>query len=264
MGQEISSFKAKKLEVRVFRNRIAMGRAAGQAVAQKMEETLKKKDLTMVFAAAPSQNEFLEELSKSRGVDWKRVTAFHLDEYVGLPGAAPQDFGQYLRKRLFDKVRPGKVHYLNGMAKDPEAECDRYGALLKDHPLDIACIGIGENGHLAFNDPPVADFNDPRLVKVVELDLASRQQQVHDGCFKEIESVPQKAITLTLPAILSATFIFCMVPGPTKAEAVKKSLEGPVSTDCPASILKKHERATLFLDQDSAKGISELRVQIGD
>jgi len=146
------------------------------------------------------------------------------------------------------------------MAEDSEVECDRYATLLKDHPLDIACIGIGENGHLAFNEPPVADFNDPRLVKVVELDLASRQQQVHDGCFKEIESVPQKAMTLTLPAILSATFIFCMVPGPTKEGAVKKTLEGPITTDCPASILKKHEKATLFLDQDSAKGISDLRV----
>jgi glucosamine-6-phosphate deaminase len=261
MGQEISYFKVEKLEVRVFPDRVAMGRAAGQAVAQKMGEMLKEKqNLFMVFAAAPSQNEFLEELSKSRGVDWKRVTAFHLDEYVGLPGANPQNFGQYLRKRLFDKVRPGKVHYLNSMAEDSEVECDRYATLLKDHPLDIACIGIGENGHLAFNEPPVADFNDPRLVKVVELDLASRQQQVHDGCFKEIESVPQKAMTLTLPAILSATFIFCMVPGPTKEGAVKKTLEGPITTDCPASILKKHEKATLFLDQDSAKGISDLRV----
>lgn len=262
MGEEIYSFLADQLRVKVFSDRIAMGQAAGRAVASKMEEMLKKKDLTMVFASAPSQNEFLEELSKSRGVDWKRVTAFHLDEYVGLPSTAPQNFGQYLRKKLFDKVRPGKVHYLNGMAEDPGAECDRYAALLKDHPLDIACIGIGENGHLAFNDPPVADFNDPRLVKVVE--IASRQQQVHDGCFKEIESVPQKAITLTLPVILSATFIFCMVPGPTKEEAVKKTLEGPITTDCPASILKKHEKATLFLDQDSAKGISDLRVQIGD
>jgi len=259
-----NSFVLEKLTVKVFPDRVAMGRAAGQAVASGMKEMLKKKDLAMVFASAPSQNEFLEELSKSRGVDWKRVTAFHLDEYVGLPDAAPQAFGQYLRKRLFDKVRPGKIHYLNGMAEDPEAECDRYAALLKDHPLDIACIGIGENGHLAFNDPPVADFNDPRLVKVVELDLASRQQQVHDGCFKEIESVPQKAITLTLPAILSATFIFCMVPGPTKEGAVQRTLEGPITTDCPASILKKHEKATLFLDQDSAKGISDLRERIGD
>jgi glucosamine-6-phosphate deaminase len=259
MSLEMCSFVVDKLRVKIFKYRRALGQAAGEAVAEKMREILQiQKELFVVFAAAPSQNEFLEELRKSRGVDWKRVTAFHLDEYVGLPDTAPQNFGKFLWERLFDQVHPGKVHYLNGMAEDPEAECDRYAALLKDHPLDIACIGIGENGHLAFNDPPVADFNDPRLVKVVELDLASRQQQVHDGCFKEIESVPQKAITLTLPAILSATFIFCMVPGPTKEGAVKKTLEGPITTDCPASILKKHEKATLFLDQDSAKGILDL------
>jgi len=243
-----------KLKVQIFESRKTMGKAAGQAVAQKMREMLKEKqNLFMVFAAAPSQNEFLEELSKSWDVDWKRVTAFHLDEYVGLPGTAPQNFGQFLRKQLFDKIRPRKVHYLNGMAEDPEAECDRYAALLKDHPFDIACIGIGENGHLGFNDPPVADFNDPWLVKVVELDLTSRQQQVNDGCFRTLEEVPKKALTLTLPTIFSAKFIYCMVPGPTKADAVKKTLEGPITTNCPASILRKHREATLFLDQDSAK-----------
>lgn len=230
-----------------------MGQAAGQAVASRMVEMLKKKDLTTVFAAAPSQNEFLEELSRVPGIDWKRLTAFHLDEYVGILETAPQNFGRFLRESFFDKVRPGKVHYLNGMAEDPEAECDRYAALLKDHPFDIACIGIGENGHLAFNDPPVADFNDPRPVKVVELDLASRQQQVHDGCFQTLEEVPKKAMTLTLPAIFSATFIFCMVPGPTKADAVKKTLKGPITPACPATILRRHENAILFLDQDSAK-----------
>lgn len=253
MEEMINSFVSEKLIVKIYSNRATMGQEAGQAVASGMLEMLKKKDLTMVFAAAPSQNEFLATLSKSPGIEWKRVTAFHLDEYVGLPGTAPQNFGRFLRERLFDKVRPGKVHYLNGIAEDPEAECDRYAALLKDHPFDIACIGIGENGHLAFNDPPVADFNDPRLVKMVDLDLASRRQQVHDGCFRDIESVPQKAMTLTIPAIFSAKFIYCMVPGPTKADAVKKTLEGPIATDCPAGILRKHGNATLFLDQDSAK-----------
>jgi len=253
MEKTINSFILGKMVVKVFPDRATMGQAAGRAVASKMEEMLKKKDLTMVFAAAPSQNEFLEELSKSRGVDWKRVTAFHLDEYVGLPNTAPQNFGQYLRKKLFDKIRPGKVHYLNGMAEDPEAECDRYTALLKGHPFDIACIGIGENGHLAFNDPPVANFNDPKRVKVVELDLTSRQQQVNDGCFQTLEEVPKKAMSLTLPTIFSAKFIYCIVPGSTKAEAVKKTLEGPITTACPATILRRHENAILFLDQDSAK-----------
>jgi glucosamine-6-phosphate deaminase len=211
--------------------------------------------LFMGFASPPSQNEFLYELREIPGIDWKRVTAFHLDEYVGLPNTAPQNFGQFLRVRLFEKVRPGTVHYLDGTAEDLGAECVRYGSLLENHPFDIACIGIGENGHIAFNDPPVADFNDPQLVKVVDLDLMSRQQQVHDGCFKDLESVPKKALTLTIPAIFSARFVYCMVPAPSKAEAVKKTLEGPIGIACPATILRRHENATLFLDKDSAAGL---------
>ncbi len=258
MGNDmVRGFAVGKMQVKIFPNRKEMGRAAGRGVAEKMREILKaKKKLSVVFASAPSQNEFLEELSQSPEIDWDRVTAFHLDEYVGLPTDAPESFGHFLRVRLFEKVHPGNVYYLNGIVENLEAECKRYAGLLRDHPLDVACIGIGENGHLAFNDPPVADFRDTRLVKVVELDLISRQQQVHDGCFRSLREVPRKAITLTIPAILSAKFIYCMVPGPTKAEAVKKMLEGSVSTECPASILRKHENAFLFLDQDSASRVS--------
>lgn len=259
MEHTTRSFALENLKVKIFQDRIAMGQAAGQVVASRMVEMLKKKDLTMVFASAPSQNEFLEELSKSPGIEWKRVTAFHLDEYVGLPGTASQNFGRFLREKLFDKVNPGKVHYLNGMSGDPEAECERYAALFPDDAFDIACIGIGENGHLAFNDPPVADFEDPKRVKVFELDLTSRQQQVNDGCFRFLEGVPQKAMTLTLPTIFSSKFIYCMVPGPTKADAVKKTLEGPITADCPASILRKHREATLFLDQDSSKLVHSIQ-----
>lgn len=254
MNQEIHSFVVEKLKVMVFPDRKSMGKAAGQTVAAKMIDLLKKKkELFMVFASAPSQDEFLEELSQSPGIDWKRVVAFHLDEYVGLPSEAPQNFGYFLRIRLFDKVHPGKVYYINGMAKDLEAECKRYSSLLKDHPLDIACVGIGENGHLAFNDPPVADFHDPLSVKVVELDPISREQQVHDKTFPDIEGVPREAITLTIPAVFSVGFIYCVVPAPTKAEAVKKTLEDPISTSCPATILRRHENAVLFLDRDSAR-----------
>lgn len=260
MSQRIRSFAVEGLKVEIFSDRKAMGEAAGQAVARKMKEVLKQKEkLFMVFAAAPSQNEFLDALSRNPGIEWKKVIAFHLDEYVGLPSTAPQKFGQFLRVRLFEKVQPGEVHYLNGTVQDPEAEGRCYAALLKDHPFDIACLGIGENGHLAFNDPPVADFNDPRAVKVVDLDLASRQQQVHDGCFNDLESVPKKAITLTIPVILSSRFIYCMVPAPTKAEAVRKTLMESVSTACPATILRKHENAMLFLDQDSARLIGAVR-----
>ena len=249
-------FAVEKLQVKIFSNRREMGKAAGQSVAEKMKEILKeRKALSIVFASAPSQNEFLEELSQSPGIDWNKVTGFHLDEYIGLSTDAPESFGHFLRVKLFEKVRPGNVHYLKGMAGDFETECKRYTGLLKDHPLDIACIGIGENGHLAFNDPPFADFQDSLLVKIVELDLVSCQQQVHDGCFKSLQEVPQKAITLTIPAILSANFIYCMVPGPTKAEAVKRTLLGSISTDCPATILRRHENAILFLDSDSAKWV---------
>jgi glucosamine-6-phosphate deaminase len=250
----VSAFAVEKLQVKIFSNRREMGKAAGQSVADKMREILKTKEsLSIVFASAPSQNEFLEELSQSQGIDWSKVTAFHLDEYVGLSSEAPENFGRFLRVKFFEKVRPGNVYYLNGMAEDVKAECTRYGDLLKNHPLDIACIGIGENGHLAFNDPPFANFQDPLLVKVVELDLVSREQQVRDGCFQNLEKVPQKAITLTIPVILSAAFIYCTVPGPTKAEAVRRTLQDSVSTDCPATILRKHENAILFLDRDSAK-----------
>jgi glucosamine-6-phosphate deaminase len=181
------------------------------------------------------------------------VTVFHLDEYVGLSNEAPESFGYFLREKLFEKVHPGNVYYLNGMAGDLETECKRYADLLKEHPLDVACIGIGENGHLAFNDPPFADFQDPLIVKIVEIGLISRQQQVHDGCFKNLQEVPQRAITLTISAILSAKFIYCMVPAHSKAEAVRRTLQEPISTDCPASILRKCENAILFLDNDSAK-----------
>ncbi len=260
MTGRVQAFAVEKLQVKIFSNRREVGKAAGQSVAEKMREILKTKEiLSIVFASAPSQNEFLEELSQSPGIHWNRVTAFHLDEYIGLRPDAPQSFGHFLKVKLFEKVRPDHVYYLNGMAEDVEAECNRYGDLLKDHPLDIACVGIGENGHLAFNDPPLANFQDPLLVKVVELDLVSRKQQVRDGCFQNLGEVPQKAITLTIPVILSAAFIYCMVPGTTKAEAVRRTLQGSVSTDCPAAILRRHESAILFLDRDSAKSVGSVQ-----
>jgi glucosamine-6-phosphate deaminase len=252
MDDAVRIFKVEKLQAKVYVDRTALGRAAGEAAAAKLRELLAKKPVSVIFAAAPSQNEFLETLVAAKGIAWDRVTAFHMDEYVGLPGTAPQSFGRWLRDRIFDKVKPGKVHYLDGMAKDAEQECARYTALLQAAPPDVTCMGIGENGHLAFNDPPVADFEDPKAVKQVVLDLASRQQQVNDGCFDTLEAVPKTAMTLTIPTLLSAAWIYCMVPGPRKAPAVKRTLEGTIATECPATILRRHERAVLFLDKDSA------------
>ena len=211
----------------------------------------------MIFAAAPSQNEFLETLRGAEKIDWKRVTAFHMDEYLGLSADAPQSFRRYLKERLFDRVHPGEVHLIAGEAPSPEEECARYAHLLAEAPIDIVCLGIGENGHLAFNDPPVADFADPKMVKVVELDEACRRQQVHDGCFARFEEVPTHAITLTIPVLLSGGWLYCVVPGPTKREAVEKALTSPISPACPASILRTHARARLYLDRDSAGGLGE-------
>lgn len=241
------------LVVSIDTNRTLMGRSAALGVAKQIKMLLGKQErINMAFAAAPSQNEFLAELCSMADLDWSRVNAFHLDEYVGLADDAPQRFGNFLKRSVFDKVSFANVHYLNGNAQDLDAECSRYASLLREHPVDIACIGIGENGHIAFNDPHVADFNDPHAVKVVSLDERCRLQQVHDGCFPELNAVPTHALTLTIPAIVAAKWVYCMVPGASKQEAVKATLEGPVSTKCPASVLRRHPRATLFLDSESA------------
>ena len=253
MDESVRVFKVEKLQARVFSDKQALGRAAAAAVAAQMRELQAKKPVSVIFAAAQSQNEFLESLLLEKGIDWSRVTAYHMDEFIGLPGTAPQSFGRWLRDRLFDKVHPGQVHYLDGMAKNVDEECARYSALMKASPPDITCMGIGENGHLAYNDPPYADFNDPKLVKRVQIDDASRQQQVNEGCFPVMKDVPKDAMTLTIPALLAAPWIYCVVPGARKAAAVKRTLEGSIATDCPATILRRHDRAVLYLDMDSSK-----------
>ena len=253
MDDAVRVFKVDKLQARVYADRRALGQAAGAAAAAKMRELLAKKPISIIFAAAQSQNEFLETLVAEKGIDWSRVTAFHMDEFMGIPGNASQSFGRWLRDRLFARVNPGTVHYLDGMAPNIDQECARYSALLKSAPPDITCMGIGENGHLAYNDPPFADFNDPKAVKPVQIDDASRQQQVNEGCFAAMAEVPRLAMTLTIPTLLLAPWIYCMVPGPRKAAAVKRTLDGAISTECPATILRRHERAILYLDQDSAK-----------
>jgi glucosamine-6-phosphate deaminase len=241
------------LAVRVYSHRQAMGRAAAHAVATRMQRLLtEREEIRMIFAAAPSQDDFIAALVATPGLDWGRVRAFHMDEYLGLPDGAPQRFGAYLRIRLFDRVPVKAVHYLDPAPAYADAECARYAALLREAPIDIVCLGIGENGHLAFNDPPVADFDDPALVKVVTLDEACRWQQVHDGAFSAPQNVPRQAMTLTIPALRAGTHLSVVVPGPRKAAAVQAALHGPVSTRCPASILRRHPDAVLYLDQDAA------------
>ncbi len=209
-----------------------------------------------MFAAAPSQNELLASLVAESTIDWSRVDAFHMDEYLGLDADHPASFRRYLNEHLFRLVgvAPERLHLIPGEHSErPLQTCLAYEDLLLEHPTDVVCAGIGENGHLAFNDPPVADFLDPVLVKVVRLDPPCREQQVHDGCFQSIDAVPTHAYTLTVPALLRAQSLAVVVPGPRKAEAVLNALRGPFGESCPASALRRHAGAKLYLDKESAR-----------
>jgi len=248
----ITEFATEKLKVRIFETRSEMGAEAAKDVAGKIKELLVRQPfVNMIFAAAPSQTELLHFLSLEEGINWARVNGFHMDEYAGIEQDGQQSFAFFLRQNIFAKVGFNQVHYINGNAANVETECLRYSALLKENPVDIVCMGIGENTHIAFNDPHTADFNDPVLVKMVALDLASRQQQVHDGCFPDLAAVPGYAITLTVPALLSANSIYCIVPGKTKALAVYQTVNKQVSEAYPSTALKQHNNATLYLDRDS-------------
>ncbi|KKB10273.1 glucosamine-6-phosphate deaminase [Devosia chinhatensis] len=228
-----------------------MGAAAANDTADALRTALSSQDqVRMVFAAAPSQSDVLAALCVAPGLDWSRVVAFHMDEYIGLNAKAPERFAHWLDEHLFLRLPFKEVHRI---VPEPDAiaAASRYAALLSEAPIDIVCLGIGVNGHIAFNDPPVADFSDPLDVKVVTLDDACRQQQVDDDCFARFEDVPEQAITLTVPRLLRANKLFCVVPGRLKRDAVRATLHGPISTRCPASILREHADCTLYLDQES-------------
>jgi glucosamine-6-phosphate deaminase len=241
------------LQVHIYPSRDEMGKAAAEHVATIIRDLhARQYHINMVFAAAPSQNEFLDHLTSMKCIEWSRVIGFHMDEYFSLPPESEQLFSKYLMDHLFSKVPMKKMHILDAVAKDPVKECARYAKLLKSHPIDMVCMGIGENGHVAFNDPPVADFNDPLLVKVVELDEPCRHQQVNDGCFATFAEVPTHAITLTVPQLMSARHLSIVVPSERKATAVHDALLGPVTTAVPASILRRHSQAMMFLDGAAA------------
>lgn len=256
--EPVRSFQVDALRVRIYADRAAMGAAAAQDAAELLRSLLRQQpEVRTVFAAAPSQNEFLEALCAAPDIDWSRVTAFHMDEYVGLDPAAPQGFGNFLRDRIFGRLPFGHVYYLDGNAPDISAECRRYAALLAQAPIDIVFMGVGENGHIAFNDPPVAKFDDLAAVKVVALDEICRNQQVHDGCFRALHEVPACALTLSVPTLAAAKYHLCIVPAPTKAHAIQTMLEGPIETACPASVLRVCPDAVLYLEPDSANLLKE-------
>ena len=257
--EPIARFSVESLQVVVHEDRAQSGRAAAREVARAIAARQAEAGLArVVFAASPSQNEMLASLVADPSIDWTRVVGFHMDEYLGLGPDHPASFRRYLQERLFRLVGldDSRLRLIPGEQADrPLRTCLDYEDRLLAEPTDIVCAGIGENGHLAFNDPPVADFLDPVRVKVVRLDAACRTQQLNDGCFERIEDVPTHAYTLTVPALLAAPIVAVVVPGPRKADAVLAALRGPYGESCPATALRRHPGATLYLDRESARHV---------
>ena len=239
------------MKLYIAESRTEMGEVAARDIAAALRQCLlKKAHVRMVLAAAPSQSAMLAALRHEQDVDWRRVTAFHMDEYVDLPENAPQRFGTWLSREFFNHLPLANV-YLIEPAPDPDVACVAYSRLLAEDSIDVVLLGIGTNGHLAFNDPP-ADLNDPQPVKVVQLDRMCREQQVLDGCFATFEEVPRRAITLTIPTLLAGHELFCCVPGSHKSAAVKAMMESPITGACPATALRTHPQCTVYLDRESS------------
>lgn len=248
----IKAFTKDNLRIKIYDSRKSMGKEAAEEAVAYINTLLEQQEvINIIFAAAPSQNEFLTALTEAK-LDWGRVNAFHMDEYIGLKSDAPQGFGNFLRRAIFEKVPFRRVEYINGQAEPAEA-CRKYAELLEQNMVDVVFMGIGENGHIAFNDPHVAEFNDAQMVKVVDLDEKCRQQQVNDGCFASLGEVPTHAITLTIPALCRAKRLFCVVPAATKAWAVNETINGEITEKCPASVMRHHNQATLYIEKESAK-----------
>ena len=243
----------------VSNSRAACGRAAAECAAQAIRAAIDANGAAaVILATGASQFDMLDALVRANGIGWAKVTCFHLDEYIGLPAAHPASFRRYLKERFVDRLPepPRAFHYVGGEAPDPEAECRRLGDLLREHTIDAAMVGIGENGHLAFNDPP-ADFRTAEPYLVVDLDEACRRQQLGEGWFETLDDVPRRAISMSVRQIMASRTIVCTVPDRRKAEAVRAAVEGPVTPDVPASILQEHPSATLYLDTESASLLAE-------
>ena len=241
------------MKVKIFETKQGMGKAAAKEAVRILTSAIKERgEAVFIAATGASQFEFLENLTSMPSVDWSKITMFHLDEYIGIPETHPASFRKYLKEKLIDKVHPGSVYLIKGGTEDPELECERLGKIIGQKEVDVAFVGIGENGHLAFNDPP-ANFNTERPYLVVELDESCKRQQLSEGWFKSLDEVPRRAISMSIKQIIKSKNIICTVPDSRKAQAVKDCLENDISPYRPASILRKHRNAFLFLDKDSAK-----------
>ena len=246
------------MKVEVFNNKLELGEAAAADANKIIQQAIVDRDVAYVIAATgASQFEFLDALV-GKPIDWSKVVFFHLDEYVNLSEAHPASFRRYLKERIINRVQPLAFHLINGEAEDVLKECQRVGELISQQAIDVAFVGIGENGHLAFNDPP-ADFETEKSYIVVDLDEACRRQQVGEGWFRSIDEVPTQAISMSIKQILKAGHILCIVPDKRKAEAVRSSVESEVSPLRPASILQKHSNVKLYLDRESSSLLRNAR-----
>lgn len=254
----LRSFQAGKAQVEIYSSRAAQGEAAAARGLDLVRDAIGRHGhARIIVATGNSQKDVIAALVRSPGIDWNRVEVFHMDEYVGMSADHPASFRRWVRENLITRVHPGRAHLLEGDATDVAAECRRYERLLLDAPIVLCFLGIGENGHIAFNDPHIADFDDPETVKRVALDERCRRQQVGEGHFATLDDVPREALTLTCPALMRSENLICCVPEARKAEAVRRSLEGGITPDCPGSLLRTHPRATIYLDRDSAAQLSK-------
>ena len=251
-AQPIRTLHVDRIPIHVFRSATELGqRAAADLAAILREAAHAKGEASVILATGNSQLTFMQALRARDDVPWEHVVIFHMDEYLGMSDQHPASFPRYIREKLVDHVHPRAFYPMRGDAPDVQAELTRYAALLQAHPADACVLGIGENGHLAFNDPP-ADFETEEAIHVVDLDRRCRMQQVGEGHFATIDDVPRQAISLTVPALLAPGRVLAVVPEQRKAEAVRAALWGPVTPDCPASILRTQPHVTLYLDQESA------------
>jgi glucosamine-6-phosphate deaminase len=259
MAEPSRQLKVGHALVRIYPTGTAMSRAAAIRATAVLKRAISREgSARVIVGTGTSQKEFVRAMSAAPNLDWRAVELFHMDEYARMSASHPASFRRWLKSQLADIVHPGKVHYLHGDAADQDEECRRYGALLRAKPITLSCLGFGENGHLAFNDPHTADFDDPVSVKLVDLDRRCRMQQVGEGHFPDLGAVPRTAVTVTCPTLLSAEYVICCVPDRRKAEAVRDALEGPISPNCPASLVRTHPKTVIYLDEDSA---SMLRVR---
>jgi glucosamine-6-phosphate deaminase len=255
----VQHYQVDKLKIEVHPTREAAAAATAQSVASSLVQLAKANDtFGVIFATGASQLETLQALTETPGLPWEQIRGFHMDEYIGLNTNHPASFRHYLRDNLTQKVQMKEFFEIDGTASDPEQACKDYAELLRTANPQLCLLGIGENGHLAFNDPGVADFNDPLDVKIVQLDTMCRQQQAAEGWFASLEEVPERAMTITIPALFRVPKLIASVPGPRKAAIVRRALEDPISTACPATLLRTHPNATVYLDRESSAQVMDL------